>query len=163
MTFIICPALLRNYFCFTMVFSKSFGYALRGVLYIAMVNGTKKKIQLDEIAERLSVPRFFLGKIMRKIAKEGILDSEKGKHGGFSLNEKTLQTTLMKLVEITGEKDELDTCVLRLRKCNKQNPCPMHYETESLRKQWNDLLHSTTLETLVNNADHDFIKSIAAA
>ena len=146
-----------------MVFSKSFGYALRGVLYIAMMKDEKKKVQLDEIAERLSVPRFFLGKIMRKIAKEGILDSGKGKHGGFSLNEKTLQTTLMQLVEITGEKDGLDTCVLRLRKCNKQNPCPLHCETESLRKQWNDLLQTTTLEKLVNSTDHDFIKSIAAA
>src|SRR5678816_4528942 len=85
-----------------MVFSKSFGYAVRGVLYIAIMNGDRKRIQLDEIAEKLTVPRFFLGKIMRKMVKEGILESGKGKYGGFSMNENTLKTTLIKLIEITA-------------------------------------------------------------
>lgn len=143
-----------------MVFSKSFGYALRGVLYIAIMNNDRKKIQLDEIAETLTVPRFFLGKIMRKMVKEGIVDSGKGKHGGFSINEETLHTTLMKLVEITGEKTEPDRCVLRFRKCNKQNPCPMHQETEVLRREWNHLLQTTTLESLLGQSDSNFIRSI---
>ena len=146
-----------------MVFSKSFGYALRGVLYVAMMNGegNGKRIQLDEIAESLTVPRFFLGKIMRKMAKEGIVDSGKGKYGGFSINEKTMQTTLLQLVEITGDKDEPDGCVLRMRKCNPLKPCPMHNETESIRRQWNSLLRATTMESLLNNADPNFIRSIA--
>jgi Rrf2 family protein len=144
-----------------MVFSKSFGYALRGVLYIAVMNSDKKRVQLDEIAESLAVPRFFLGKIMRRMAQQGILDSGKGKHGGFSINEMTLQTPLMRLIEITGEKDELDACVLRLRKCNKTSPCPMHTATEPFRKQWNEMLQSTTLESLLKNSNHDFIRSIA--
>jgi len=144
-----------------MVFSKSFGYAVRGVLYIAIMNGERKRIQLDEIAEKLTVPRYFLGKIMQKMVKEGILESGKGKHGGFSLNENTLKTTLIKLVEITGDKDEPDSCVLRFRKCNKLNPCPMHRETEALRKEWNDLLQTTTLERLLATPNPNFIRSIA--
>ena len=146
-----------------MVFSKSFGYALRGVLYIAIMNGDRKKIQLGEIAERLAVPRFFLGKIMQKMVKEGILESEKGKHGGFSINKETLQTTLIKLLDITGEKDEPDSCVLRFRKCNKQNPCPMHQETERFRTEWNTLLQTTTLESLLAKSDSNFIRSISAS
>jgi len=144
-----------------MVFSKSFGYALRGVLYIAMMNGDRKKIQLDEIAEELAIPRFFLGKIMQKMVKQGILESGKGKHGGFSINERTLKTTLMNLVDITGDRDEPDSCVLRFRKCNKANPCPMHKETEALRKEWNNLLQTTTLERLLANSGSNLIRSIA--
>ena len=143
-----------------MVFSKSFGYAVRGVLYIAIMNGERKRIQLDEIAEKLRAPRFFLGKIMQKMVKEGILESGKGKSGGFSINEGTLKTTLMKLVDITGDKDEPDSCVLRFRKCNKLNPCPMHHETEALRKEWNNLLETTTLERLLASPDSNFIRSI---
>jgi DNA-binding IscR family transcriptional regulator len=66
-----------------MVFSKSFGYAVRGVLYIATMNGERKRIQLDEIAEKLTVPRFFLGKIMQKMVKEGILSPGKENTGVF--------------------------------------------------------------------------------
>ena len=88
-----------------MVFSKSFGYALRAILYIALSNKQKENIQLDEIAEQLALPRHFLGKVMNKLTNEGILNSIKGPHGGFSITEETLQTTLIKIIEITGESE----------------------------------------------------------
>jgi Rrf2 family transcriptional regulator, iron-sulfur cluster assembly transcription factor len=144
-----------------MLLSKSFGYALRGVLYVALMNDENRKTPVDEIARRLSVPRHFLGKIMKAVVKAGVLNSRRGQQGGFFINEKTLQTTLMKLVEITGETTEPGGCVLSLRKCNVKKPCPMHNETEILRKQWNSLLLSTTLGDLVNKSEHDFIQSIA--
>ena len=148
-------------FSFCMIFSKSFGYALRGILYVAIMTEKKDKIQLDEIAEKLTVPRYFLGKIMNKLAKDGILSSEKGHNGGFSVNGKTMTTSLFKLVKITGDSELFDSCVLRLRKCNSNNPCPLHYEIETLRNQWHRLLAETTVDDLLKKDQPDFIKSIA--
>jgi len=144
-----------------MVFSKSFGYALRGILYVAMVSEKKPRVQLDEVASALAVPRHFLGKVMKNLVKEGVLGSLKGPYGGFCINEKTLTTTLFKLVEITGEVEESTTCVLRLRQCNARHPCPMHQQVESLRKQWRGLLLSTSIGDLLKKDQPDFIKSIA--
>lgn len=145
-----------------MVFSKSFGYALRGVLYVSLMSENRPKVQLNEIAEELSVPRHFLGKIMKKLVKEGVLGSQKGPHGGFYINEKSTETTLLRLMEITGETEEFTTCVLRLRKCNEENHCPMHRQIESLRRQWQYLLASTTIGDLLKKDQPDFIRSIAA-
>jgi Rrf2 family protein len=144
-----------------MVFSKSFGYALRGILYVAMIRENKGRVQLDEIAEELTVPRFFLGKVMKKLVKEGVLSSMKGPYGGFCINEKTMETPLFKLMEITGEVEEFGTCVLRLRKCNALNPCPMHKQIESLRSQWQTLLVETSIGDLLRKDQPDFIRSIA--
>ena len=44
-----------------MIFSKSFGYAVRGVLYIALMQDEKRYVQVEEIASTLSVPRHFSG------------------------------------------------------------------------------------------------------
>ena len=71
-----------------MIFSKTFGYALRGVLYLSTINEDKPRVQLDEIAAKLSIPRHFLGKVMKKLVKEGVLSSMKGPFGGFSVNER---------------------------------------------------------------------------
>lgn len=161
MIFIIFPDYLSGYFWRVMVFSKSFGYALRGILYVAMVSESKAKVQLDEIAEQLTVPRHFLGKVMKNLVKEGVLSSLKGPYGGFCVNEKTLETTLFKLVETTGGVEKLSACVLRLRKCNAEDPCPMHRQVESLRKQWQLLLSSTSIGDLVKKNQPDFIRSIA--
>lgn len=141
--------------------SKSFGYALRGVLYVAMLNDSKEKVRLDEIAKSLSVPRHFLGKVMKGLVKEGVLKSMKGPYGGFYIHEKTLATTLLKLAIITGDVDIYDTCILRFRKCNSANPCPLHRQIEMLRKDWQKLLASTTIGELLKKDQPDFIKSIA--
>lgn len=144
-----------------MIFSKSFGYALRGVLYIALVEREKKKVQLDEIAGKLSVPRFFLGKVMKSLVKEGVVDSLKGPYGGFSLNDGTMKTSLLRLIEITGELDEYSNCALRLRKCNAKNPCPLHVQVEAFRRDWLHLLESTCIEDLLKKDKPDFIKGIS--
>jgi len=151
----------RQVFSFRMIFSKSFGYALRGILYVAIMSEKKDKIQLDEIAEKLTVPRYFLGKIMNRLANEAVLASEKGPNGGFSISDNTRTTSLLNLVRITGDSELFDSCVLRLRKCNATHPCPLHHEIESLRNQWHRLLAETTVDDLLKKDQPDFIKSIA--
>lgn len=144
-----------------MIFSKTFGYALRGVLYVAMLREDKERIQLDEIAEQLSVPRHFLGNVMKKLVKAGVINSKKGPYGGFYVNDSTSELTLLQLKEFTGEVEDFDICVLRFRKCNSANPCPMHNQVESLRGKWQELLASTTIGDLLKKNEPDFIKSIS--
>ncbi len=144
-----------------MIFSKTFGYALRGVLYVAMQSEDKERIQLDEIAVQLSVPRHFLGNVMKKLVKAGVINSMKGPYGGFYINDKTSELTLLQLKEFTGEVEDFDICVLRFRKCNAANPCPMHNQVESLRRKWQELLASTTIGDLLRKNEPDFIKSIS--
>lgn len=145
----------------SMILSKSFGYALRGILYVTYMSNEKERVQLSEIAAKLSAPKHFLAKIMKEMVKENILVSVKGPHGGFYMNEKTLQTPLIKLMEITGELKQFDNCVLRLRKCNMTDPCPLHKQAEPLQKQWHDLMANTTINDLLNNEQPEFIQSIA--
>ncbi len=144
-----------------MIFSKTFGYALRAILFIALKTSEKPKIQLDEIAEQLTIPRHFLGNVMKKLVKEGVVDSMKGPFGGFFLNKNTTRCTLYKLMEITGEVEDISMCVLRLRKCNSINPCPIHHKIDALRKEWKVLLSTTTINDLLKKDKPDFIKSIA--
>jgi Rrf2 family protein len=69
-----------------MIFSKSFGYAVRGMLYVAMMQDEKRYVQAEEISTRLAVPRHFMGKILKKLVKERLLASSKGPSGGFTFN-----------------------------------------------------------------------------
>jgi len=143
-----------------MLFSKSFGYALRGVLYVAIMNEKKPKVPLDEIAETLNVPRYFMGKVMNRLVKGGILNAVKGHNGGFSINQTTLQTCLVKFIDITGETEQFDTCALRLQKCNFHYPCPLHADIEKLRNYWSGLLTTTTIGDLLKKNGSGFIRSI---
>jgi Rrf2 family transcriptional regulator, iron-sulfur cluster assembly transcription factor len=144
-----------------MFLSKSFGYALRGILYVASGCPLRQKIQVDEIARELSVPKHFLGKVMKKIVKHGILNSTKGPHGGFSISEKTLLTTLFDLIQITDSDQPFDGCVLRFRKCNSRHPCPLHHKIEANREDFYQIFGKTTIGDLLNADKPDFIRSIS--
>jgi len=144
-----------------MIFSKSFGYALRGILYVAMMSDENRKIRIDEMANRLAVPRHFLGKIMNKVVKKGILNSTKGPNGGFSLNGSTLGTPLLTLIELTDGLAQFEGCVLRLRKCNEEHPCPLHHQTIAYKNNLVKTFSETTIGGLLNEDKPHFIQSIA--
>lgn len=144
-----------------MFLSKSFGYALRGVLYVALMEPKGKKVKIEQMADKLALPRYFLAKIMKKMVAEGILTSTKGPYGGFSLSAITLQTKLLHLVKITDGVDQFNTCVLSLRKCNSKNPCPLHFQLLSLRDRMLADFSKTTVGDLLNHKSPDFIKSIS--
>lgn len=146
-----------------MILSKSFGYALRSILYVAMKNKTRKHITLDEIAHALSIPRHYLAKIMKRLVKKKIIASIKGPTGGFFLTEQTLNISLDSLADVTGEAKQLNSCVLRTRACDDYVHCPMHEQTNHIRNQWKDLLLNTTIRDLLKEDDESYVLTISAA
>ena len=144
-----------------MLLSKSFGYALRGILYIAIMEDEHRKVQIEEIATKLSVPKHFLGKIMQQVVKAGLLTSTKGPYGGFSLTTETLATPVIRLVEITNGVNQFNLCILKLKYCDGLNPCPFHYEMEEITRNYLNLFTKNTIGDLLKNSKSDLLKSLA--
>jgi Rrf2 family transcriptional regulator, iron-sulfur cluster assembly transcription factor len=146
-----------------MFFSKSFGYAVRGVLYIAVRQKEKSYVQVEEIASSLSVPRHFMGKILKKLAKHDILESVKGPTGGFALAENTLSLPLISLIDLMDGLSVFRSCVLRLDKCNATNPCPLHHKMIDIRNSLCDVLTCTTIADLLAGGEADILKGLATS
>ena len=155
----------EKYICFDncslMFFSKTFGYALRGILYIALMKDEKRYVQVEEIATRLVAPRHFMGKILKRLAKEGMITSIKGPMGGFRANLQTLSVRLTDVMAITDGNDNLEHCVLRAKDCGLINPCPLHFSVEPMKKELLQLLSGTTIGGLMKEDKFDFVRSIS--
>ena len=120
----------------------------------------RQKVQIDEIASKLSVPKHFLGKIMQQIVKAGLLKSTKGPYGGFALTAETLNTPVIKLVEITDGMEQFGMCVLNLKYCNGLNPCPLHYEMEEVKRNYLNVFTKNTIGDLLNDSKSELLKSL---
>ena len=120
-----------------------------------------RKVQIDEIATKLSVPKHFLGKIMQQIVKAGLLKSTKGPYGGFALTTGTLVTPVIKLVEITDGMEQFSMCILKLKKCNGLNPCPLHYEMEEVKRNYLNVFNNNTFGDLLKDGKSHLLKSLA--
>jgi Rrf2 family transcriptional regulator, iron-sulfur cluster assembly transcription factor len=143
-----------------MLFSKSFGYSVRSVLYISSIQNGKRYVQLDEIALQLSLPRQFTGRILKNLVKEKILISVKGPHGGFGIRQESLQVPLLRLLEISGD-NRLDNCVLKKKNCQADNPCPIHDKFIKIREDLILVMLNTTIGDLVKTNEPDFIRSLS--
>jgi Rrf2 family transcriptional regulator, iron-sulfur cluster assembly transcription factor len=146
-----------------MVFSKSFGYAVRGMFCVAMLQSENRYVQAGEIATRLAVPRHFMGKVMKMLVKEGLLVSSKGPSGGFAVHESSLSTPLVKILEITEGPDFFKRCVLSAQECNASSPCPLHFQVIVVKLRLESVLSGTTIADLLNGSREDLLRSIATA
>lgn len=144
-----------------MIFSKSFGYSLRGILFVALKEGGEH-VQLDEMAEALGVPRHFMGKIMKRLVKAKIISSLKGPTGGFFLNDSTLERPLIDIYRITDHPEELDLCVLSRGPCNTEHPCKLHDKVLPLKSPLNQILYHTTIGELMEGDQKEMLIGLTA-
>ncbi len=65
-----------------MLLTRASEYAL---LSLDVLRRTDTPLGAEQLANELSIPKSFLAKILQSLAKQGILESRKGAHGGFIL------------------------------------------------------------------------------
>jgi len=81
-----------------MIYSRSAEYAIRSFVYLARIPDGKFAMA-RQIAEDEKIPAHFLAKILQELARKGLLRSNKGPSGGFSLRIPASQIKLLDLVE----------------------------------------------------------------
>ena len=129
----------------TVIFSKKCEYGLQAVLYLA-VRSKGEVVSSDEIAKKLGIPKEFISKILQSLTESGIVDSRKGKAGGFFLAK---DPSLISLIDIVAAIDGLEmfnSCVLGFPSCNPDNPCPLHSKWGELRTKTYDMLTDETID-----------------
>jgi Rrf2 family transcriptional regulator, iron-sulfur cluster assembly transcription factor len=144
-----------------MIFSKSFGYAVRGVLYLALMQDEKKFIHVEEVARKLDVPRHFMGKILKRLVKGKVINSSKGPMGGFTVNETTLELPLIALVNIFEGLESFRSCALKLQDCDPDNPCPLHNQMSHFQMELRRMLSGTTIMDLLKIDKPEFLNSLS--
>jgi hypothetical protein len=63
-------------------------------------------------------------------------------------------------MEIT-DGDRLENCVLKKKKCNPDNLCPVHDQFSNIRKDLTLLMSTTTIEELIKGNRPDFVRSLS--
>lgn len=84
------------------IFSRKSDYGLRALIFLAE-RRKSGPVTLNEIADRLLIPKAFLSKILQQLAKKGVVRSLKGPSGGFVLAVDPAEISMREIVvEIDG-------------------------------------------------------------
>jgi len=133
--------------------SKSSKYALKGVLYLAVNASESNKIMVKDIAEPINVPAPYIAKLLQELGRHGVVSSVKGPRGGFYLDEDNLATRLIKIVDIIDGEQRLRSCMLSIRECDSENPCPLHALMGNTKAFFIKNLEETTIAQLVGEIE----------
>jgi Rrf2 family iron-sulfur cluster assembly transcriptional regulator len=125
-------------------------YAIRAVIYLALNAGEDKKIGIKQISKDLNIPTPFLGKILQTLAKQKMLSSTKGPHGGFGLGRPAEEISLIDIVDIIDGQDIFKKCLIRLEDCSNENPCSMHDKYTEIRQSLMTLFEKEKISELVD-------------
>jgi Rrf2 family protein len=128
--------------------TKSTEYAIRALIYVQLQNWKEFRPGVAEIALEIETPTAFTAKILHQLTSRGILESMKGRGGGFFFPDNSSDLSLYQVI-LLMEGDRLFTkCGFGLKKCNDDNPCPIHDRYVTLRAELLEMAHSETVGSL---------------
>lgn len=137
--------------------SNSCKYGIRAVTYIASRPRGSGNVGLKEIAEALDLPTPFLAKILQLLAKQKILGSTKGPHGGFVLQRDPKQIRLYDIVKAIDGDELFTNCVMHNNSCkcsdNEKAPCLLHDEYTKIRVNLAKLFTGKTVANVVKSVN----------
>jgi Rrf2 family protein len=122
-------------------------YAVKALLYITQKN--RERISVSELVNALDIPRPFLRKILQILNKEGVLNSFKGKGGGFVLAVPAEEIFLTRLIDIFQKPVKLTECILKEKICSDIGTCPLKKRIDAIEQHVLSELESITIESLL--------------
>lgn len=129
----------------TVIFSKKCEYGLQATLYLAALS-PDEIIRVDTIAYELNIPKEFVSKILQSLREHGIIESKKGKAGGFTLAKTPDKIKLIDVVEAIDGLGVFNSCVLGFPNCDPDHPCPVHNKWGRLRTDAYKMLSEETID-----------------
>jgi Rrf2 family protein len=101
------------------------------------------------VAREIGAPPNYLGKLLQMLAREGLVQSQKGLGGGFRLARDPGAISLLAVVEPIEQVSRWSGCILGRPECSDTFPCALHERYKQVRNDYLRLLRDTTLADLL--------------
>lgn len=129
------------------IINREIGYAIRALCF--MVQQGNRIVTTGKLADYFNISRPFLRKILQQLNQAGVLDSYKGKRGGFRLSMPPEQIFLTDLIKIFQGPVQLSGCYEKGKECPLLTDCPVKSELEGLERRFIKDLSSISLSIII--------------
>ena len=124
-------------------------YALRALLFIAS-RGDGATVQLSEILKHEKLPKKFMQFILLELRNSGLITSQRGRTGGYSLSRPASQINFADVLRITDGPLALTPCVsamayAKCEECFEETTCSIRKVLLLVRNATANILESCNL------------------
>lgn len=133
--------------------SKKSQYAFKALTYLTE-RYKKGPVLIAEISKKKKIPLKFLENILLELKKAGILDSKKGKGGGYFLKQDPSKVKMATVIRLVNGPIAMLPCVSlyfyeRCKHCDEKN-CGLHDMMVEVRDATLAILENRTLKDLIS-------------
>lgn len=133
--------------------SKKAKYAINALVYIAKYLD-EQPISVSRISEEQSIPLKFLESILTELKNARILNSKKGKYGGYSLNGTPEEIHMAKVMRLFDGAIALLPCVSenfyeRCEECIDEETCGIRQVAMEIHSETVERLKAATLADII--------------
>src|SRR5271154_1328489 len=137
--------------------SKKSKYALKAMLVLAEEYG-QGPVLISDIARRESIPHKFLELILLDLKHQGLLQSRKGKGGGYFLGRDPSQISVGHIVRILDGSIAPLPCVsktayMRCRECRDERSCGIRIVMKEVRDATAKIMDSTSIADMLKQVE----------
>jgi len=126
-------------------------YALNAAIYLAgRPQGSYSLAR--EIGRELGIPGQYLSKVLHLMAQRDLLESQRGRQGGFRLKVPPERLSLFAVLDAVEDTRRFSRCLLGPGNCSVEEPCPLHSQWSDIRGRYLDFLKSTAISELVEGS-----------
>lgn len=127
--------------------SQTAEYALRAMVCLA--NHRDAALTTQQIAKFTRVPAGYLSKVLQALGRSGLVTSQRGLHGGFTLGKSPRELTVLEVVNAVDTFKRIERCPLGLAAHGK-DLCPLHKRLDDAIALVEKAFRDTTLEELLS-------------
>ncbi|MCB9771600.1 MAG: Rrf2 family transcriptional regulator [Candidatus Omnitrophica bacterium] len=137
--------------------SKKTKYGLHALIYLAN-HYDGGSVLISDLAREERIPKKFLEAILLDLKKQGLLESKKGKGGGYSLSKHPSDIKVGQIVRILDGTLAPVACVSQTayRKCDEcrdENCCGIRIVMKEVRDAIANILDKTSLEDVIQKTE----------
>ena len=126
--------------------SQTAEYALRAIVFLADRGDAQTTQQISQVTR---VPAGYLSKVMQSLARSGLVNSQRGLHGGFTLVKSPDKLTVWEVVDAVDPIQRIRSCPLGL-KSHGVNLCPMHRRLDDAMALVEQAFRGSTVQELLD-------------
>lgn len=128
--------------------------SIKAVIYLGSVYNKNKKSSIKEVAQFIDENEHTVGKLLQKLVKENIINSNKGPNGGYYITAKQKNQKIIHIVEAIDGEDVFKLCGLGLNKCSENRPCPFHNDFKPIRELFKKMCSEKRVKDLYENVNN---------
>lgn len=126
--------------------SQTAEYALRAVAFLVGASGEGRTTR--QIADVTRVPVPYLSKVIQALARAGVVQSQRGLHGGVSLLKDPETLSVYDVIQAVDPLQRITTCPLGLE-AHGSHLCPLHRRLDDAFAQVEQAFRQSTVADLL--------------